>query len=49
MLLEVQEIIGDPLPYGVEPNRKMLEALVQYAGEQGIIRQSLDVDDLFVS
>ena len=26
MLLRVKEIIGDPLPYGVEPNRKMLEA-----------------------
>ena len=49
LLLRVKEIIGDPLPYGVEPNRKMLEAIVQYAGEQGIIRQSFDVNDLFVS
>ena len=49
MLLEVQAIIGDPLPYGIEPNRKMLEAIVQYANEQGIIRQSFAVDDLFVS
>ena len=49
MLLEVKEIIGDPLPYGVEPNRKMLEAIVQYAGEQGIIRQSFAVEELFVT
>jgi 4,5-dihydroxyphthalate decarboxylase len=49
MLLEVNAIIGDPLPYGIEPNRKMLEAIVQYAGEQGIIRQSFAVDELFVS
>jgi 4,5-dihydroxyphthalate decarboxylase len=49
MLLRVKEIIGDPLPYGVEPNRKMLEAIIQYAGEQGIIRQSFAVEDLFVS
>jgi hypothetical protein len=48
MLLEVKKIIGDPLPYGVEPNRGMLAALVQYAGEQGIIGQSYDVEDLFV-
>jgi len=39
MLLEVEAIIGDPLPYGIEPNRKMLEAIVQYANEQGIIRR----------
>jgi 4,5-dihydroxyphthalate decarboxylase len=49
MLLRVKEIIGDPLPYGVEPNRKMLEAIVQYAREQGIIRQSFAVNELFVS
>ena len=48
MLLRVREIIGDPLPYGVAPNRKMLEAIVQYAGEQGIIRRSFSVDELFV-
>jgi len=49
MLLEVEAIIGDPLPYGIEPNRKMLEAIVQYANEQGIIRQSFALEDLFVS
>src|SRR5262245_10501550 len=49
LLLEVKEIIGDPLPYGIEPNRKVLEALVQYAGEQGIIRRSFALDELFVS
>ena len=48
-LLEVKKIIGDPLPYGIEPNRKTLEALVQYAGEQGIIRQAFALDELFVS
>ena len=47
MLLTVKAIIGDPLPYGVEPNRKMLEAIVQHAGEQGIIRQPVSVDELF--
>jgi 4,5-dihydroxyphthalate decarboxylase len=49
LLLKVKEIIGDPLPYGVEDNRKMLEALVQYATEQRIIRRSFALDELFVS
>jgi 4,5-dihydroxyphthalate decarboxylase len=49
LLLRVKEIIGDPLPYGVEDNRQMLEALVQYATEQRIIRRSFALDELFVS
>ncbi len=43
----VLEITGDPLPYGVAPNRKMLEAVVQYAAEQGIIPRAVAVEDLF--
>jgi 4,5-dihydroxyphthalate decarboxylase len=49
LLLRVKEIIGDPLPYGVEDNRQMLEALVQYATEQRIIRRPFALDELFVS
>jgi 4,5-dihydroxyphthalate decarboxylase len=43
----VMEIIGDPLPYGVDPNRKMLEELVQSAHEQGIITRRAAVEELF--
>jgi 4,5-dihydroxyphthalate decarboxylase len=39
---------GDPWPYGVEPNRPTLEALVRYLAEQGIIAKAPRVDDLFV-
>ena len=39
---------GDPWPYGVEPNRPTLEALVRYLEEQGIIAKAPRVDDLFV-
>jgi 4,5-dihydroxyphthalate decarboxylase len=39
---------GDPWPYGVEPNRPTLEALVRYLAEQGVIAKAPRVDDLFV-
>ena len=44
----VMDITGaDPLPYGVEPNRKMIEAVIQYAVEQEILSASLTMEDLF--
>ena len=43
----VMEMTGDPLPYGLEPNRRMLEAVMQYALEQGIISRPVAVEDLF--
>jgi 4,5-dihydroxyphthalate decarboxylase len=39
---------GDPWPYGVEPNRQTLEALVTYQQTLGLIDKPLNVDDLFV-
>ena len=38
---------GEPWPYGVEPNRKTLEAFVTYCHEQGITGRRLGVDELF--
>ena len=43
----VMDITGDPLPYGIEPNRQALEAIVQYSVEQGILRQHVAVEELF--
>lgn len=43
----VMEITGDPLPYGIEPNRRVLEAVVRYSVEQGILREAPSVDELF--
>jgi len=44
----VLEITGhDPLPYGIEPNRSMLEALVRYAKEQGILSRAYALEELF--
>jgi 4,5-dihydroxyphthalate decarboxylase len=41
------EITGDPLPYGIEPNRKIVEELIQHALTQGIITKAVTVDELF--
>jgi 4,5-dihydroxyphthalate decarboxylase len=43
----VMEITGDPLPYGIAPNRRELEAVVQYSVEQGILPRPVAVEDLF--
>ena len=48
MYRRVLQITGvDPLPYGIAPNRPMLEALVRYAREQQIISRSCAVEELF--
>lgn len=38
----------DPWPYGLEPNRHVLETVVRYEREQGLITNDVSVDDLFV-
>ena len=44
---DVMDVMGDPLPYGIERNRPMLEAVINHAVEQGIIPRRVDVDELF--
>ena len=41
------EITGDPLPYGIAPNRRVLEELVQHCVTQGIIPRAVTVEELF--
>jgi len=43
----VMEITGDPLPYGIEPNRQVLEELIGHAVTQKIIPGPVSVDNLF--
>ena len=46
----VMEITGgDPLPYGIEPNRKVLDELVGHAVSQKIIARPVAVDELFAA
>ncbi len=45
---EARRLFGhDYWPYGVEPNRKTLEAFLGYAHEQGVLARELLVDELF--
>jgi ABC-type nitrate/sulfonate/bicarbonate transport system substrate-binding protein len=46
---KVMEVTGDPLPYGLSKNRHVLEAVVQYSVEQGIIARPFAVDELFAA
>ena len=44
----VMEITGgDPLPYGIEPNRRALEELIASARDQGILSRAPAVEELF--
>jgi 4,5-dihydroxyphthalate decarboxylase len=46
---EIDEVFGgDPWPYGIEANRRTLEALVQYLVEQHFIAKRIPIEDLFV-
>jgi 4,5-dihydroxyphthalate decarboxylase len=48
-LAELDAVFGDdPWPYGLEANRPTLEALVTYLHEQGMIKQPMPLEDLFV-
>jgi 4,5-dihydroxyphthalate decarboxylase len=43
----VMEITGDPLPYGIAPNRQVLEELIRHSLTQGIITKPVTVEELF--
>jgi 4,5-dihydroxyphthalate decarboxylase len=46
---EINEVFGDDYwPYGLEPNRKTLTALVTYMADQGLIAKAPAIDSLFV-
>ena len=43
-----QELFGaDPWPYGIEPNRRTLEAFLGFAAEQGVCHRKLTPEELF--
>src|SRR5262245_15471725 len=44
---KVMAITGDPLPYGIKPNRRVLEELIGHAVTQRIITKPFDVEELF--
>ncbi|QGY33100.1 ABC transporter substrate-binding protein [Pantoea cypripedii] len=47
--LELRKIVGhDPLPYGIEANRKTIEALEATAYKQGLTPRRMSMNELFV-
>jgi 4,5-dihydroxyphthalate decarboxylase len=45
--LRIIEAGGDPLPYGITPNRRAIEELVGHAAAQGIIPKAVPVEEVF--
>lgn len=43
----VMQLIGDPLPYGVKPNRAMIDKLVEHAVQQRILTEPLTPEAIF--
>jgi 4,5-dihydroxyphthalate decarboxylase len=43
------EMVGDPLPYGIEANRKAMEAIISAAQSQHILTGPTKVEDVFVA
>jgi 4,5-dihydroxyphthalate decarboxylase len=42
------ELLGkDYFPYGIEPNRKTLEAFLKWGHEQGVCKRLVEVDEMF--
>jgi len=45
---EIAAIFGEDFwPYGIEPNRRTLEAFLDFAYEQGVCQRLLKLDELF--
>lgn len=45
--IAIAQIVGDPFPFGVEPNRKALDTVIDFALGQDVISERANVDDLF--
>jgi 4,5-dihydroxyphthalate decarboxylase len=46
---EIHEVFkGDPWPYGIEPNRPTLDALVTYLAEQNLVPKKIPLEEIFV-
>ena len=47
-IAKTRAVVGeDPLPYGVEANRKALETFIEYTADQKIIPQRVDIEEVF--
>jgi 4,5-dihydroxyphthalate decarboxylase len=46
-VVEVGRVVGDPFPFGVNANRRALEACVQFAVDQHIVPKQFSMEQLF--
>ena len=44
----MSEIVGDPLPLGITPNRPAIEALIRYSYQQKLLPKHYRIDELFI-
>lgn len=47
--IRMMEVAGDPLPYGVAPNRGVIEDLIGHAMKQKILRRPVAIESLFAA
>ena len=46
----MSKIVGkDPLPYGIDANRKSIQALIDYCYQQELLKKKYSIDDMFVN
>jgi 4,5-dihydroxyphthalate decarboxylase len=46
---EIDEVFGgDPMPYGLEANRKTLETFARYLVSQGLVDRPINIDEMFI-
>ena len=42
-------LVGDPLPYGLDDNRRTIEAFITYCRQQGLLKERYGPEDLFIA
>ena len=42
-------VVGDPFPFGIENNRKALEAITRFAVDQKMVPRKFTIEELFAS
>jgi hypothetical protein len=46
----LRKIVGDdPLPYGIGPNEKSINALIDYSVDQHIVARRYEIDEIFAA
>ena len=45
--IALEQVVGDPFPFGINSNRKALETIVQFAVDQQVIPRKFSIEELF--